>query len=311
MNNTYIEYATITFTYTRRDIVDLRVLNYFLTVAREKTISRAAEVLHISQPALSKQLKDLEEELGVTLFIRGNRFITLTEDGIYLKKRSEEILSLVSQTEANLKANEILGGTLSIGGGETIVFKYITEVVEEIITEYPDIMIHFFSGNSDDVLEKIDSGLLDFGLVIDPVEKEKYDFIQLPQSDTWGILVNTNHPLASYSGVTAKDLCGTPLFNSSQSLTNNQLSNWLGKNSSSLNIIGHYNLLYNASLLSSIGNTAILCIDGIINTNGTNLTFVELSPKLTSHVNIVWKKDTSFSNISKLFLEKMKFKLNK
>lgn len=136
------------------------------------------------------------------------------------------------------------------------------------------LFVDFVSGNFDNVLEKIDSGLLDFWLVIDSMEKEKYDFIQLPQSDIWGILVNTNHLLASCSGVTAKDLCETLLLNSSQSLTNNQFSNWLRKNSRSLNIIGHYNLLYNASLLSSIGNTAILCIDGIINTNCTKFVVV-------------------------------------
>lgn len=289
--------------------MELRVLNYFLTVAREKTISRAAEILHVSQPTLSKQLKDLEDELGVTLFIRGNRSITLTEEGLYLKKRSEDILLLTNQTKANLQKNEVPSGTLSIGGGETVLFRLIAETVNELLVTYPDITANFFSGNSDEVLEKMDRGLLDFALVIDPVSKQKYEYIQLPYIDTWGILVNEHHHLAQKKAIVAKDLLTIPLLHSSQSLVNDQFSDWLGKNSDHLNIIGHYNLLYNASLLSEIGDIAVLCIDGIINTTKTNLKFIELSPPLTSKVNLIWKKDSILSNVSKLFLKKIHVKL--
>ncbi|HCM90392.1 MULTISPECIES: LysR family transcriptional regulator [Vagococcus] len=289
--------------------MELRVLNYFLTVVREKNISRAAEVLHVSQPTLSKQLNELETELGVTLFIRGNRYITLTESGVYLKKRSEEILSLVSQTESNLKINDIIGGTLSIGGGETILFKLIAEVVDELLAIYPDINTQLYSGNFDDISEKIDRGLLDFALVIDPVEKLKYESLQLPYSDTWGILVNKNHSLANKSYITANDLFNVPLFSSNQSLMNHQLYNWFGNKKNHLNITGHYNLLYNASLLSDVGNIAVLCIDGIINTAGTNLKFIELFPKMTSPVYLIWKKDVVLSNISNLFLKNLKIKI--
>lgn len=310
LTNTYFDKSTITFRHIKEVLLmELRVLNYFLTVAREKTISRAAEILHVSQPTLSKQLKELENELGVILFILGNRSITLTEEGLYLKKRSEDILSLTNQTKANLQKNEIPSGTLSIGGGETVLFRLIAEIVNELLVTYPDVTSDFFSGNSDDVLEKIDRGLLDFALVIDPVIKQKYEYIQLPYVDTWGVLINENHILAQKKAISAKDLMNVPLLHSSQSLINDQFSDWLGKNSDYLTIIGHYNLLYNASLLSELGDIAILCIDGIINTTETNLTFIQLSPPLTSNVTIIWKKDNVLSSISKLFLKKLQAKL--
>ncbi|MBO0439402.1 LysR family transcriptional regulator [Candidatus Enterococcus ikei] len=286
--------------------MELRVLTYFLTVAREKTISKAAEVLHISQPTLSKQLKELEEELGVTLFIRGNRFITLTEDGIYLMNRGKEILSLVESTTANLIQNEVISGQITIGGGETQAFEFLARILHELRNNYPEINVHLYSGNADDVLEKIDKGLLDFGLVIDPVEKQKYEYIRLPLIDSWGILVNKSHLLANKKTVQPKDIEHTPLLISNQSFVDNQLSEWFGGNIEHLNVVGSYNLLYNASLLVKEGVASALCIDGIVNTSNTNLTFIPFSPPLTANINIVWKKDQIFSSASKEFLRLLK-----
>lgn len=282
--------------------MELRVLTYFLTVAREKTISKAAEVLHLSQPTLSKQLKELEEELGVTLFIRGNRMITLTEEGNYLANKGKEILALVDSTTANLVSDEIINGEISIGGGETQAFEIVAIHFQELRTKHPDIKVKLYSGNADDVLEKIDNGLLDFGLVIDPVEKQKYDYVRLPLSDHWGILVNNDHRLAAKQAITPEDLRNTPLLISAQSLVNNQLAEWLGESMDHLEIIGTYNLLYNASLLVKQNTASALCIDGIIATDNTNLSFVPFSPPLTAAVNIVWKKNQTFSNASKAFL---------
>ncbi|ALS00421.1 LysR family transcriptional regulator [Enterococcus silesiacus] len=286
--------------------MELRVLTYFLTVAREKTISKAAEVLHLSQPTLSKQLKELEEELGVTLFIRGNRCITLTEDGIYLMNRGKEILSLVESTTTNLIKNEVISGQITIGGGETKAFEFLARILHELRDNYPEINIHLYSGNADDVLEKIDKGLLDFGLVIDPVEKQKYEYIRLPLVDNWGILVNNSHPLANQKTVQPKDIQHTPLLISNQSFVDNQLSEWFGGNIEHLNVVGTYNLLYNASLLAKEGVASVLCIDGIVNTANTNLTFIPFSPPLTANINIVWKKDQIFSSASKEFLRLLK-----
>ncbi|MBC2312354.1 LysR family transcriptional regulator [Listeria booriae] len=282
--------------------MELRVLNYFLTVAREKTISRAAEVLHLSQPTLSKQLKEFEEALGVKLFIRGNRFITLTEEGIYLANKGKEIVSLVESTTANLLSDSTISGQIAIGAGETRAFEFIGQLLRDLRIEHPDIHFQLHSGNADDVLEKIDHGLLDFGLVIDPIEKQKYDSLQLPLVDHWGILVHSSHPLAKNKSITPTDIEGIPLLVSSQSFVNKQLTEWLGKNSDSLDIVGTYNLLYNASLLVKENMVSALCIDGIINTANTDLTFIPFSPSLTVNVNIIWKKNQTFSNASNAFL---------
>lgn len=286
--------------------MELRVLNYFLTVAREKTISKAAEVLHLSQPTLSKQLKDLEEELGVQLFIRGNREISLTEDGVYLQNRGKEILSLVDTTTSNLQKNEVIGGDITIGGGETPAFHFLSTILTDLMDNYPDIKLHMYSGNADDVKDKIDKGLLDFGLVIDPVEKQKYEYLSLPISDHWGIMVNENHVLAKKETVTPSDLKDQALLISNQTLVNNQLSEWLGGNLSNFRIVGSYNLLYNASLLVKEGTTVAFCIDGIVNTKDNGLAFIPLKPALTSTISIIWKKKQIFSNAGTLFLEKLR-----
>lgn len=285
--------------------MELRVLNYFLTVAREGTISKAAEVLHLSQPTLSKQLKDLEEELGVQLFIRGNREISLTEDDVYLQNRGKEILSLVSTTTLNLQKNEVIGGDILIGGGETQAFQFLTDILNHLMERHPDIKVHMYSGNADDVKDKIDKGLLDFGLVIDPVEKQKYEYVPLPIVDRWGILVNQKHALAKKEHVSPADLKNQPLLISSQTLVNNQLSEWLGGNLNNFSIVGSYNLLYNASLLVKAGKSVAFCIEGIIQTKDSDLVFVPLEPALTSTINIIWKKKQVFSNAAALFLEKL------
>lgn len=285
--------------------MELRVLNYFLTVAREGTISKAAEVLHLSQPTLSKQLKDLEEELGVQLFIRGNREISLTEDGVYLQNRGKEILSLVSTTTLNLQKNEVIGGDILIGGGETQAFQFLTDILNHLMERHPDIKVHMYSGNADDVKDKIDKGLLDFGLVIDPVEKQKYEYVPLPIVDRWGILVNQKHPLAKKEHVSPADLKNQPLLISSQTLVNNQLAEWLGGNLNNFSIVGSYNLLYNASLLVKAGKSVAFCIEGIIQTKDSDLVFVPLEPALTSTISIIWKKKQIFSNAAALFLEKL------
>lgn len=283
--------------------MELRVLVYFLTVVREKTISKAAQVLHLSQPTLSKQLKELEEELGVTLFKRGNRSITLTEDGMYLANRSKEILSLVETTTTNLKVNEVISGEIAIGGGETQAFQYIATRIKQLQMAHPEIRFHLYSGNADDVLEKIDRGLLDFGLVIDPVEKQRYEYFRLPLVDRWGILVNQTHPLAKKSVVSPMDVQGLPLLISNQSFVDNQLAEWLGKNLEHFQIVGTYNLLYNASLLVKENIGCALCIDGILTTENSSLQFIPFSPALTATISIVWKKDQVFSNAAAAFLK--------
>lgn len=282
--------------------MELRVLNYFLTVTREKTISKAAKILHVTQPTLSKQLKELEQELGIKLFERGSREITLTEDGIYLQNRGQEIMALVDLTISNLTNQSVVSGKITIGGGETEAFGVIASLVHKLINEYPDIEVEIYSGNADDVLDKLDKGLLDFGLVIDPVSKQKYEYKQLPQKDRWGILLNNKNPLSQKEFVLAEDLKETPLLISNQSSVDNQLAEWFGTNLHNLNIVGTYNLLYNASLMVKEDVASALCIEGIINTEGTDLQFIPLSPNLYATINIVWKKNRVFSNAANQLL---------
>lgn len=282
--------------------MELRVLNYFLTVAREKTISKAAKTLHVTQPTLSKQLKELEQELGIKLFERGSREITLTEDGIYLKNRGQEIMTLVDLTISNLTNQSVVSGKITIGGGETEAFGVIAGLVHKLITDHPDIKVEIYSGNADDVLDKLDKGLLDFGLVIDPVSKQKYEYKQLSQKDRWGILLNNKNPLSKQEFVLAEELKEIPLLISNQSSVDNQLAEWFGTNLQNLNIVGTYNLLYNASVMVKEDVASALCIEGIINTEGTDLQFVPLSPSLYATINIVWKKNRVFSNAANQLL---------
>lgn len=289
--------------------MEIRVLNYFLAVAREKNISKAAKSLHLSQPTLSKQLKELEKELGVTLFERGNREIRLTEEGLFLFSKGNEIISLIEKTTSNLKKEEVITGEVYIGGGETRAMSLIAKVVKEMMEEYPEIKVHLYSGNADSVMEKLDNGLLDFGIVIDPTNKQKYEYLRLPTKIQWGLLVRRDHFLAQNEKITSNDLKDIPLLISQQSLVSNQMSEWLGNNLEHFHVIGSYNLLYNASLMVEQGVGCAMCIDGIINTHGTNIIFIPLDPNLEANLNIIWKKNQTLSNAATKFLEKLKSRI--
>ena len=218
--------------------MDIRVLQYFLAVAREASITKAAQSLNMTQPPLSRQLKELEEELGKQLFIRGNRRVTLTEEGMILRKRAEEMVELMEKTKAEVSSSgENISGEIYIGGGETEGIRLIAKAAEKIQRKHPGISYHLFSGNADDVTERLDRGLLDFGILIEPADIKKYDFIRLPTKDRWGLLMRRDHPLAEKSGIQPEDLQGLPLIASRQSLAHNELSGWLGKQYESLQIV--------------------------------------------------------------------------
>ncbi|MBC1457204.1 LysR family transcriptional regulator [Listeria newyorkensis] len=286
--------------------MEFRVLKYFLAVAREKNISKAAKSLHLSQPTLSKQLKELEEELGVTLFERGNREIRLTEEGLFLLSRGNEILNLVEKTTINLRKDEVVTGEIYVGGGETRAMSLIAKVTKRMMDDYPEIKLYLYSGNADDVMEKLDNGLLDFGVVVNPTNKQKYKSISLPQTDKWGLLVRSNHFLAENEAITPEDLRGVPLLISQQRLVSDQISEWFGNNLDQLHIVGSYNLLYNASLMVEEGVGCALCIDGIINTTNTSLIFVPLKPELDASLSLIWKKNQTMSIAATKFLDKLK-----
>ena len=287
--------------------MELRVLQYFLTVAREMTISGAAEELHITQPTLSRQMKELEEEIGKPLFIRGNRSITLTDEGLLLKNRAIEIMSLVEKTQAELSMNSMLSGDIYIGAGESEGMRIIAKVINKMQEKYPQIKFHIYSGNAEDVMNKLDNGLLDFGILMEPTNMSKYDFLRLPVKNIWGILMRKDDSLASLQSITRDILKDLPLICSNQRLVKNELAGWLGGNDRKLNIISTYNLLYNASLIAQEGHSYVLCFDNIIYT-GTDslLCFKPLEPKLEAGINVVWRKYQLFSKSSEEFLKLLK-----
>ncbi len=288
--------------------MDFRVLRYFLAVAREQSISGAAQFLHVSQPTLSRQIMDLEEELGVTLFLRGNRKITLTDQGVLLRKRAEQIMDLVNKTEKELTSDdESVSGTIYIAAGETHAFRSVAQSIHKLSGQYPDIHFHLFSGNGVDVMERLDKGLADFGLLIEPYDVTKYDYLRLPSLDKWGVLMRKDAPLATLDSIRAEDLQDVPLICSRQALEGRQLSNWFKIDYTKLNLVASYNLLFNASLLVEAGLGYALCIDHIVNTSGeSSMCFRPLMPELESSVNLVWKKNQIFSKASRIFLERVR-----
>ena len=286
--------------------MELRVLQYFLAVARERNISAAAQSLHLTQPTLSRQLKQLEEELGKQLMIRGNRKITLTEDGMLLRKRAEEILDLVNRTEKEiLQPDDTISGDVYIGTGETDGVRQIARAANQLQEGYPGIHFHIVSGDAVDVCERLDKGLLDFGVLLGDMDKTKYNYIELPMKDIWGVLMRRDSPLAQQGAVSPRDLWDKPLILSRQMDNKSGLYRWLGKDPAELHTVATYNLIYNASLMVDEGMGYAFTLDKLVNTTGSNLCFRPLTPRLNLGMSLVWKKSQIFSKAAELFLGRL------
>lgn len=289
--------------------MELRVLQYFLAVAREQSISGAAESLHLSQPTLSTQLKAMEDELGKQLLIRGtkgSRKVTLTEEGMILRKRAEEILSLVQKTEQEISnSDETIVGDVYIGTGETDIVRLMAKAAKKIQKQYPDIHYHISSGNAEYVLEYLDKGLIDFGLIYGTADPQKYESISIPVKDTWGVLMRRDSPLAQKEYIQPEDLWDKPLIISHQKSDTPNVARWLKQDISKLNIVATYNLVFNASLLVDEGLGYALTFDKLINTAGSELCFRPLSPQLDAAACIVWKRYQVFSKAAECFLQKL------
>ncbi len=286
--------------------MELRVLQYFLAVTREQSISGAAEYLHLSQPTLSRQLKDMENELGKQLLIRGNRKITLTEEGMILRKRAEEIMELVQKTEKEISlSDEFIAGDVYIGAGETDAIRLIARAAKQVQTQYPNIHFHIVSGDSSDLIEKLDKGLLDFSILFSKVDTPKYDSIEIPIKDVWGVLMRRDSPLAEKRAITPEDLWDQPLIISRQaSAEDSAVARWLNKDLSKLNIVATYNLVFNASLMADEGLGYVLGLDKLINVSGdSNLCFKPFFPDLEASIMMVWKKYQVFPKAAEKFLE--------
>ena len=289
--------------------MELRVLQYFLAVAREQSISGAAESLHLSQPTLSTQLKNMEEELGKQLMIRGtkgSRKIVLTEEGMILRKRAEDILELVKKTEREISlSDEQVAGDVYIGTGETDTVRIVARTIRTLQKEHPDIRFHISSGNSVYVMEQLDRGLIDFGILYDSQNLSKYDSVKIPDKDIWGVLMRRDSPLAQKDYIEPQDLWDKPLILSRQSAKGSLLADWMQKDFSKLNIAATYNLLFNGSLMVDEGVGYAVCLDKIINTSGTNLCFRPLKPRIEAEAYLVWKKYQIFPKAAGIFLERL------
>lgn len=287
--------------------MEIRELKYFLTIAREQSISKAAEFLYMTQPSLSRQMQNLEKEIGKQLFVRGNKKITLTETGILLRKRAEEMLSLYEKTQAELAAPpESISGDIYIGGGESYAVETVAKAAKELYTENPDITFHFFSGDACDVNEKLSKGIIDFGILVEPADLSKYDFIRLPQKDTWGVLMRKDSPLAEKEFITPEDLHDVPIIRSKQTMERNELFDWFQKDAHSMKVVATYNLMYNASILAKEGLGYVFGLNRLINTTGdSELCFRPLKPKIETSLAVVWKKYQVFSKAAEKFLEKL------
>ena len=287
-------------------MMELRVLRYFLAVAREQNITAAANFLHISQPTLSRQLMELESEFGKTLMIRGKRKITLTSEGQLLRKRAEELIALADKTEAELTFSDAeIGGDIYIGGGEADAVRLIAGLAKDIQTEYPNIHYHLISGDADDLQEKLDKGLIDFGIFVEPADITKYEFIRLPATERWGVVMRRDSPLAGKTVIRPEDIWNLPLIFSRQTVQDKLLQKWFQKDMSQLNIAATYNLFYNAALMVEEGFGYMVGIDKLANTSeSSSLCFVPLNLDYQIHFDLVWKKYQTFSRAAELFLRK-------
>lgn len=285
--------------------MELRVLRYFQAVVRERNISRAAEQLHVSQPAVSRQLKGLEEELGVTLFERGSRNIELTSSGEYFAAQVDQILSLTDKTLRNIYEDQDIVGSIVIGASETRSFINVSQSINALRKTYPRIQTNIISTNADEIRSNLKTGFYDFGVVMEPSDKSDYDFINLPGESRWGLLVPNSSDLAKKDHLSLSDLEGADIIISRQKGMLDLLKGWYGESEKKFNVVATYNLLYNASLLVSAGVGYALCLDGIINTNQSDLTFVPLEPRHTSGASLVWQKGIRLSVAADAFLKQI------
>ena len=287
--------------------MEIRVLRYFLAIAREENMTRAAELLHISQPSLSKEIKKLEDELGHELFIRTNKSMRLNDEGMLLRKRAEDILAMVDKTaEEFSQLDNIIGGEIRIGCAESCLIKYLARSIKDFREQYPDFIFHIFSGDTEPVAERLDRGLLDLAVIVEPPNLSRYNYLSVPESDRWGLVMRRDSPLADKEYVTLDDLYGLPLFCSEQSIRVD-FPRWCGDNIDKLTFVGTVNLAYNGSVLVKEELGYLLTFEHLIDTSEkSGLCFRPIRPTLETNMYIIWKKYQVFSPIAELFLKKLK-----
>lgn len=288
--------------------MELRVLRYFLMIVQEKNISKASARLHVSQPTVSRQLKELEEELGTTLFTRGNRTIQLTPDGEYFANQARQILSLTDKTLTNIHQETDISGAVYVGSAEARSVLTVAQAIGHLNQQHPHVQIHLVSTDASDIHTQLTSGVFDFGVVMEPTDKSDYDFLRLPGESRWGLLVQNGSPLAQQATVSLDDVAQSRLILPQQG-GSARIHAVFGLTQENLNVAATYNLLYNASLLVSAGVGNALGLDGIVNTNQSDLTFVPLAPRTSSGSSLVWLKGQRLSAAAQALLAQVRAEL--
>lgn len=290
--------------------MELRVLRYYLEICEKKNITKAAEALHIAQPSLSRQIKGLEEELGVTLFERGRRQIRLTESGYFLRDKAKEMVAIADQAEKTIQNTSLVAGTLKLGAGQSIAMKRIMKVVNKIAEEQENVAFQFTDGNADDIEAQVSAGSLDFGVIMGDRPLDEFNSLILPERNHFIASFREDHPLAGKEKVTPDDLINYPIIISSQTLVTDKFHNWWGNLYGQLNILARSNLAFNASLLTTESNAVQITYEDLVNNHDLHLVSRPLSPKVTDPNVLIWKKNVRQSNLADLFLQEVRNSLN-
>ncbi len=284
--------------------MEIRVLRYFIEIAREGNMSRAAQYLHTSQSSLSKQMKELEDELGRKLFTRVSTGIVLTDEGMLLRKRAEDILSMVDKTKAEFDTlGDITGGEVYIGCAESYLISYLAKAVASLKPSYPDLHFHLTSGNTQQVAERLDRGLLDFAVICEPPDLSKYNYIEIPNKDLWGLVVRKDNPLANKENITVEDLADIEVICSEQAIAVD-IPRWCGDKADKIRYCGYTNLFYNGSVFVKEGIGGMLTFGGLV--HDEELAFIPLYPKLETKLFVIWKKYQVFTPIARILIEELK-----
>ena len=286
--------------------MEIKNLRYFLAVAREENMSKAAEQLHVSQPTLSKTLKALEEELGKKLFIRHSFSISLTDEGVLLRDRAQDLVAMSDKIEQEFNSlDDITGGDIYLGLAESYQIRYLAREIYKLKEKYPNFTYHITSGDTEQVTEKLDKGILDFAVLCETPDSNKYEYVKFPEADVWGAIISSSHPLAKKKSIHVSDLIGQPLFVSEQSW-NNEIKTWAKERFPKLKLEGSFRLSYNGSVFARENLGILLTFKDLINTEGTDMVFRPLSPELKSELYLIWNKYQAFTPIAEKFLEQIK-----
>ncbi|MBO8435343.1 MAG: LysR family transcriptional regulator [Tyzzerella sp.] len=287
--------------------MELRTLRYFLTTAIEGNITKAADILHITQPTLSRQIMDLEKELGTTLMIRGKKGLVLTDDGIFLRQRAEEIIALSERLEQNFKSKrDTVSGVITIGATESIGSRTLAKLIKNFSEKYPLVQFNLYNETADNIKDRLDKGLADIGLLLEPVDFLKYDYARLEDKETWGILVPCDHPIADNDIVSLDEVIKYPLILPLREKVRAEILNWIGLDEKDLNIPLSYTLLSNAVLLVEEGLGCAFCLDGALAIrNNPKLKFIPIYPEHTTKSVFLWKKNQMFSTATSLFIQEI------